>query len=103
MISTNDDIADALVRGMEEGGLVLAESELSPQFFDLRSGLAGELMQKFVNYGARLAIVVPDPSVHGERFCELVHEHRRHPNVRFFGSAPEAYTWLGIEAPGSAA
>jgi hypothetical protein len=30
---------------------------LDPAFFTLRSGLAGEIMQKFVNYRLRLAVV----------------------------------------------
>jgi len=32
-------------------------SRLDPSFFSLRSGVAGEVMQKFVNYRVRLAIV----------------------------------------------
>jgi len=30
-------------------GIILREEDLAPEFFDLRSGLAGELLQKFVN------------------------------------------------------
>jgi hypothetical protein len=36
-------------------GLPLAR--LDPAFLDLKSGLAGEVIQKFVNYGLRLAIL----------------------------------------------
>ena len=32
-------------------------TRLDPAFFDLRTGVAGELVQKFVNYGRRLAVV----------------------------------------------
>jgi hypothetical protein len=94
MIKSSIDVSDALARSLEQDGLVLHEADLSPAFFDLRSGFAGEMMQKFVNYGARLAIVVANLSAHGERFSELAYEHRRHPNVRFFDSETQARAWL---------
>jgi len=97
MIRTTNDLINALLHS-PEAGLILSEADLSPAFFDLRSGLAGELLQKVVNYRARLAIVLADPAAHGERFSELVREHRRHPSVRFFGSEAEAREWLNTQA-----
>lgn len=43
--------------GAAAGWLALPVSRLSPEFFQLRSGLAGEVAQKFVNYQIRLAVV----------------------------------------------
>ena len=88
------DIPDALSASIDAGGLVLDETRLSPDFFDLRTGLAGEVFQKFTNYRARLAIVVADESAYGSRFSELVYEHRNHKQVRFFASAQLARQWL---------
>ncbi|HMN46270.1 MAG TPA: DUF4180 domain-containing protein [Povalibacter sp.] len=88
------DISDVVACGLEHGGLVLYESSLGPEFFDLRTGIAGEMMQKFVNYRIPLAIVLAAPEGHGERFCELVREHRNHPLVRFFLSRAEAGEWV---------
>jgi hypothetical protein len=88
------DIANALSAGMDGGGLLLDESQLGEKFFDLRSGLAGEVLQKFTNYRVRLAIVIADGSAHGARFSELVHEHRAHNAVRFFENAKLARQWL---------
>jgi hypothetical protein len=88
------DISSALADSVEAGGLVLDEKDLSPDFFDLRTGFAGEVLQKFTNYRARLAIVVADPAVYGSRFGELAYEHRTHKNVRFFGSPQLARQWL---------
>jgi hypothetical protein len=89
-----NDIPDALSASVESGGLLLDERDLARDFFDLRSGFAGELLQKFTNYRARLAIVVADPAVHGSRFGELVHEHRTNRSVRFFTSEQLARQWL---------
>lgn len=43
-------------RSSEQGGLILSEEDLSPIFLDLPSGLAGELLQKFVTYRVPLAL-----------------------------------------------
>jgi hypothetical protein len=48
-------VGDAL--GQRADWVVVAVENLSPDFFQLRSGLAGAVVQKFVNYGLRLAII----------------------------------------------
>jgi hypothetical protein len=93
-IYSSKDVSDALAAGMELGGLVLAEADLSPSFFDLKSGLAGELFQRFVNYRVPLALIITDPAVHGERFNELALEHRSHPMVRIVVDGGEAAAWI---------
>ena len=76
------------------GGLILNENDLGPQFFDLRTGLAGEAFQKFTNYRIRVAIVLQDHGAYGERFGELANEHRSHKMIRFVFSVDEAKSWL---------
>ena len=98
MIRSRDDIADALAASIDRGGLLLDESDIAAEFFDLKSGFAGDVLQKFTNYRARLAIVLFDESAHGSRFSELVYEHRTHPCVRFFESAQDARRWLAYNS-----
>jgi hypothetical protein len=93
-IRSVSDISAALTLSFERDGLLLSEPDLCPAFFDLRSGLAGEVFQKFVNYRAPLAIVLPDSNAHGERFSELVYEHRQHATLRFFPDEGAARRWL---------
>ena len=88
------DLRDALNAGMERGGLLLDESQLGPDFFDLAIGLAGEVFQKFTNYRVRLAIVVADAKRYGARFSELAYEHRAHNAVRIVDSEQLARQWL---------
>ncbi len=86
---------DLLGRSFAQGGrLVLGEAELGDDFFNLRSGFAGELMQKFVNYDQRLAIVVNDVSIYSASFQDLAREHRDHPHIRFFSREAEAQAFL---------
>lgn len=88
------DVSDAIGACFGADGLILAEGDLAREFFDLRSGLAGELFQKFINYKLRVAIVVADPKAYGERFSELVYEHTSHSMIRFVHSEDEARAWL---------
>ncbi|HEY7179841.1 MAG TPA: DUF4180 domain-containing protein, partial [Blastocatellia bacterium] len=59
-IRSFSDIADAIGAFIGAEGVILTEGDLAREFFDLRSGLAGELFQKCINYRVRLAIVLPD-------------------------------------------
>jgi hypothetical protein len=93
-IHSAGDISAALSTSVERGGLVLDEKNLSPEFFDLKTGLAGQVLQKFVNYRTKLAVVVRDGSIYGGRFGELMYEHRIHPTVRFFSEEQSARQWL---------
>jgi len=93
-IHSVSDISAALKASVERGGLVLDERDLSPDFFDLSTGLAGQVLQKFGSYRTRLAVIVRDASIYGGRFGELMHEHRIHPIVRFFVAEQAARQWL---------
>lgn len=88
------DVSDALGAVYGASGLLLTETDLSPEFFDLRTGIAGELFQKFTNYQIHLAIVVNKLEVYGERFGELAFEHRNHKLIRFFDTLETAKSWL---------
>ena len=93
-IRSFSDISDALSACIGAEGLILTEDDLAEEFFDLRSGLAGELFQKFINYKLQIAIVLPDSEAYGERFSELAYEHTSHSMIRFVRSKDEAETWL---------
>ncbi|WP_199119529.1 DUF4180 domain-containing protein [Pedobacter sp. ASV28] len=37
--------------------IIIHQQNITPDFFDLKNGMAGEILQKFSNYRVRLAIV----------------------------------------------
>jgi len=86
------------VRSCLESGAeaLLFDADALPEtFFDLRTGVAGEVVQRLVNYGLRMAAVVPDPAAHGERFTEFAREAARgHGPFRFFPDRAAALDWL---------
>jgi Domain of unknown function (DUF4180) len=74
---------------------VLLESRVLPTaFFDLRSGFAGEFLQKFSNYRIKLAAVFASEDGYSDRFREFLLEARRGRGFRVFASRPEAEAWL---------
>jgi len=50
-----DLMADVSYQGCNR--MIVYESNLNKDFFDLRTGLAGEILQKFSNYNFKLAII----------------------------------------------
>ena len=93
-IQSSGDVSRAIGTCLGTDGVILAETDLSPEFFDLRTGLAGELFQKLINYRIPVAIVLPDPDAYGERFSELAREHSSHGIIRFVRTLNEATEWL---------
>jgi Domain of unknown function (DUF4180) len=96
-LETAQDIPDLIGACWGMDGLILHENDLASSFFDLRTGLLGELFQKCTNYELRLTMVVLETAVRSERFSELVHEHRAHKLIRFFTSVDAAKVWLSSE------
>jgi hypothetical protein len=58
-ISTSDDAADLVGDAWAHQATLVAVpiERLDPKFFRLKSGIAGEITQKLVNYRLRLAVV----------------------------------------------
>lgn len=88
------DVLDLIGAAYDADALILTEGDVGAGFFDLHTGLAGELFQKATQYAVRLALVVADPAAHGPRWPELAYEHRRHDAVRIVASRAEADAWL---------
>src|SRR5918995_6659882 len=58
-ISTPDDASDLVGTAWSHNASLIAvpAERLDPEFFRLRSGIAGEITQKLVNYRLRLAVI----------------------------------------------
>lgn len=91
-----DSLVDQLLtRSFKASGrLLLDEDDLGDEFFDLSTGVAGELLQKLINYDQTLAVVVRRVEKRSQSFQDLVLEHQHHPTIRFFSSEEAAIAWL---------
>ncbi len=74
--------------------LVLHERSVSPDFFRLRTGLAGAALNKFQIYHIRMALVVQDESLLEGRFGELVRESNKGNDFRVYDSVQAAEEWM---------
>ncbi len=83
-------LLDVLEEVFAAGASTLAVpcDRLDPAFFDLRSGVAGEIVQKFVTYRIRLVIVGPLPSSaqQSAAFAAFVRESNQGSQVWFVDS-----------------
>ena len=95
------DPVAAVIRCIEHGtrALLFDTGALPPAFFDLSSGVAGEVVQKLANYHVRMAGVVPDLELHSPRFREFAREANKGRQFRFFATRQEAIAWLEAADP----
>ena len=90
------DISDLVASCFESEvwSALLDQRVLPPEFFDLRTGFAGELLHKLTMYRIRLAAVVPDASIYSANFQAFLREANRGSEFRFFPTREEAVAWL---------
>lgn len=75
--------------------LLLYAENLAEDFFNLRSGLAGEVLQKFANYRIKTAAVLPPELVNQGRFREMALEANRSNQLfHIFHEREQAEAWL---------
>ena len=70
--------------------LIIHQKNLSPQFFDLRNGIAGEVFQKFTNYRIRLFIVGDFKMMAGKSLHAFILESNKGKQINFVSSVSEA-------------
>lgn len=92
-ISREQDAVDLLANMWEHGSrmFVIPVQRLPEEFFDLSSGLAGTLLQKFVGYRMRV-VILGDISAHTARskaLASLVQESNRGRDVWFLTDLAE--------------
>ncbi|MFI5935782.1 DUF4180 domain-containing protein [Actinoplanes sp. NPDC051494] len=80
--------------GAETDTVVVPVERLDPGFFTLSNGVAGEILQKFVNYHIRL-VLIGDMAGHGTAFSDLVRESNRGTQAWFLPTLDDLDARLG--------
>ena len=98
-INRIDDALEIITACVEnETNLLLVDSSRLPaDFFDLRTGFAGEFLQKMQNYRIRVAAVIQSDDSHSQRFREFLTEARKGRTFRTFDDRESAEVWLAGE------
>lgn len=74
--------------------MALNKEAISEDFFKLSSRLAGEILQKFVNYQMKLAIVGDFSAYTSKPLKDFIYESNRGGGVFFAGSEEQAVSML---------
>ena len=80
--------------GQYYDGIILYERNITPDFFDLQTRLAGDFLQKFSNYRVRLAIVGNWNKYTSNSLVAFILESNRGSMVNFATSTEEAVNLL---------
>jgi hypothetical protein len=75
--------------------IIVHEKNITPAFFDLKTGIAGEILQKFSNYRVRLAIVGDFSAYQSQSIKDFMFESNKLRQVNFVSTVPEAVRVLG--------
>jgi hypothetical protein len=70
--------------------IILHQENIIPAFFDLKTGIAGEVLQKFSNYRVRLAIVGDFTQYTGKSIRDFILESNKTGQILFVNSTAEA-------------
>lgn len=94
------DTADTILDIMAEVGyhkcsrMIMYDRNLSRDFFDLKTGVAGEILQKFSNYRMKLAIVGDYSGFTSKSLKDFIRESNRQKTILFVNSFDEAMALL---------
>lgn len=96
LISSEQDILDLFADSYEYNTslYLLYESNFHLNLFDLKTGLAGAVFQKFAVYHAKAAVVIDTGTEKNKRFEEYMYECNQGNQVRFFTDHRAAVKWL---------
>lgn len=83
-----DLLGDLYYQGFD--GIILHEKNITPDFFNLKSGLAGEMLQKYSNYRVRLAIVGDFSNHTSQSIVDFMRESNRQGHILFTTTLAEA-------------
>lgn len=70
--------------------IILHEENITPDFFDLSTGIAGEILQKFSTYRVRLAIVGDFTKYTSKSLWDFIYESNKGKHICFVATSKEA-------------
>lgn len=89
-----DLIGNIYYQGFDK--VILYKENFSSDFFDLKTGMAGEILQKFSNYRVRLAVVGDFSAYTNKSLQDFIRESNTGKLVNFLSSKEEAIDRLSV-------
>jgi hypothetical protein len=89
-----DLMADSFYQGSHK--IIIKEENITPEFFDLKTKIAGDILQKFSNYKVQLAIVGDFSKFESKSLRDFIFESNKQGMISFVNSVEEATERLSI-------
>ena len=93
VITDTQSALDLLMSAKYDAGttnIIIDKSLVTEDFFILSSGLAGEILQKYINYGGRIAIYGDYSHYTSKPLKDFIYESNKGKDVFFVGTVEEA-------------
>jgi hypothetical protein len=97
MISSTEEILDIMADAGYNGctGLIIYAGTLNSDFFDLKTKIAGDILQKFSNYRMKLAVIGDFSDIKSKSLRDFIRESNTFGVINFVASLDEALSRLG--------
>lgn len=93
VITDTQSALDMLMSAKYDAGtkyIAIAKELVTPDFFILSKGLAGEILQKFINYGGKIAICGDYSHYTSKPLKDFIYESNQGKDVFFVATKQEA-------------
>lgn len=92
VINNVNDALDLManVRYQECDKMILRKEQITDDFFELKTGLAGEILQKYTNYQMRVAIVGEFTDYNSKSLNDFIYECNQGNKILFKSTEDEA-------------
>ncbi len=92
VIKTVQDALDLMANCRYQGSdlLIMQKEQFGEEFFDLKTKIAGEILQKFSNYRCRLAIIGDYTNIQSKSLRDFIYESNKVGRICFVGTKDEA-------------
>lgn len=77
--------------------IIIQASLIHPDFFNLKTGIAGEILQKFSTYDTQLAIVGEFSTISSKSLRDFIYESNKIGRILFVNSVAEAQEKWGLK------
>lgn len=89
LINNSQDFL-SLMASHQMNSFIIKKENINPDFFDLQTGLAGEILQKISNYQKRLAIIGDYSNLKSKSLAAFIFESNKTKQVIFVDSVEKA-------------
>ena len=96
VLNNTQDAVDLIGNCNYQGasGIIVRENHIIDSFFDLKTGVAGDMLQKFSTYSTKLAVVGEFAKFTSKSFIDFVRESNKLGRINFVSTVEEAIQCL---------